>query len=95
MRDTTSLSIALPDDLAQMVKDKVASGAYANESEVIQEGLRALQTRDAGIKGWLEESVLPVYDRVARGDEKLIAADDVFSGLASRYRARRKARSAR
>jgi metal-responsive CopG/Arc/MetJ family transcriptional regulator len=41
MRNTLSLSITLPHDMAQMVEDKVASGAYASESEVIRDGLRA------------------------------------------------------
>jgi antitoxin ParD1/3/4 len=89
MRSTQSLSITLPNDMAQMVKDKVASGAYASESEVIRDGLRALQARDAAVERWLHESVVPVFDRVARGDEKLVDADEVFSGLESRYRARK------
>jgi antitoxin ParD1/3/4 len=89
MRNTQSLSITLPHDMAQMIKDKVASGAYASESEVIRDGLRALQARDAAIERWLHESVVPVFDRVARGDEKLVEADEVFSGLESRYRVRK------
>ena len=80
MRSTQSLSITLPNDMAQMVKDKVASGAYASESEVIRDGLRALQARDAAIERWLHELVVPVFDRVARGDEKLVDANEVFSG---------------
>jgi antitoxin ParD1/3/4 len=95
VRNTESLSITLPHDMAQMIKDKVASGAYASESEVVEEGLRALQTRDAAIEGWLHESVLPVYDRVANGDEKLVDADEVFTGVAARYRARNKTKTAR
>jgi len=67
MRNTRSLSITLPHDMAQMVREKVASGAYASESEVIRDGLRALQARDAAIEQWLRESVVPVFDRVARG----------------------------
>ena len=34
MRKTQSLSITLPREMARMIKDKVASGAYATESEV-------------------------------------------------------------
>jgi antitoxin ParD1/3/4 len=95
MRSTQSLSITLPNDMAQMVKDKVASGAYASESEVIRDGLRALQARDAAVERWLHESVVPVFDRVARGDEKLVDADEVFSGLEARYRARKSKKAAR
>lgn len=95
MRNTLSLSITLPHDMAQMVKDKVASGAYASESEVIRDGLRALQARDAAIERWLQESVVPVFDRVMAGDEELFDAADVFSGLESRYRARKSKKAAR
>jgi antitoxin ParD1/3/4 len=95
MRNTQSLSITLPHDMAQMVKDKVASGTYASESEVIRDGLRALQARDAVIDRWLREEVVPVFDRVVRGDERLIDAQDVFSGLESRYRARQSKKAAR
>lgn len=75
--------------MAKIVKDKVASGAYASESDVIQDGLRALQARDAVIERLLQELIVPVFDRVATGDEKLIDAGDVFSGLASRYGTRK------
>src|SRR4029077_5901811 len=94
MRNTQSLSITLPHDMAQMVKDKVASGTYASESEVIRDGLRALQARDAAIELWLRESVVPVFDRVASGAEKLVDANEVFSGLESRYRTRKSKKAA-
>jgi putative addiction module CopG family antidote len=64
------LNINLPHEMAKIIEDKVASGAYASESGVIQDGLRALQARDAIIERWLQESVVPVFDRVAAGDEK-------------------------
>jgi antitoxin ParD1/3/4 len=95
MRNTQSLSITLPHEMAQMVKDKVASGTYASESEVIRDGLRALQARDAAVERWIRESVVPVFDRVASGDEKLVDANEVFSGLESRYRARKSKKAAR
>ena len=95
MRNTQSLSITLPHDMAQMVKEKVASGAYASESEVIRDGLRALQARDAAIERWLHDSVVPVFDRVMKGEEKLLDPGEVFSGLESRYRSRKSKKAAR
>jgi hypothetical protein len=44
---------------------------------------------ERSIERWLHESVVPVFDRVAAGEEKLIDASEVFSGLESRYRARK------
>ncbi|MGJ4858085.1 type II toxin-antitoxin system ParD family antitoxin [Labrys sp. KB_33_2] len=62
MRSTQSLSITLPHDMAQMVKQKVASGEYATESEVIRDGLRSLQARDAALEKWLRDEVVKSYD---------------------------------
>jgi hypothetical protein len=44
---------------------------------------------DASIDLWLCQSVVPVFDRIAAGTEKLIGAHEVFSGLEARYRARK------
>jgi antitoxin ParD1/3/4 len=46
MRSTRQFSVTLPNEMADMVRSKVASGEYASESEVIRDGLRALQARD-------------------------------------------------
>ncbi|TGD98023.1 ribbon-helix-helix domain-containing protein [Methylobacterium nonmethylotrophicum] len=89
MRTTRPLSITLPHEMAQMVKDKVAAGEYATESEVIRDGLRALLARDAAMERWLREEVVPVFDRVAAGTEPLVPADEVLSGAARRYQARK------
>ena len=62
MRTTRQLSITLPNEMAEMIKDKVASGDYASESEVIREGLRSLRERDMAIERWLREDVVPTYD---------------------------------
>ncbi len=37
MRSTKQMSITLPHEMAQLVKDKVAKGEYASESEVIRD----------------------------------------------------------
>jgi hypothetical protein len=62
---------------------------------VIRDGLRALQARDAAVDRWLREEVVPVFDRVVRGEEKLVDANEVFSGLEARYRARKSKQTAR
>jgi hypothetical protein len=43
----------------------------------------------AAIERWLHESVLPAFDRVMSGDEKLLDMAEVFSELESRYQARK------
>ena len=46
MRTTQQFSITLPNEMAELVRSKVAAGEYATESEVIRDGLRTLATRD-------------------------------------------------
>jgi len=58
MRNSTPLTVTLPPEMAAMVKAKVASGEYASDSEVIRDGLRTLQARDAALEKWLREEVV-------------------------------------
>jgi antitoxin ParD1/3/4 len=62
MRTTRQLSITLPVEMADMVKEKVASGDYASESEVIRDGLRALEERSRAVERWLRNEVVEAYD---------------------------------
>jgi len=81
MRTTQQLSITLPTEMAQKVKAKVASGDYASESEVIREGLRALDERDAVVERWLREEVLPTYDAYKAGKEPTSSLEEVMQRL--------------
>ena len=65
MRNTQPISVTLPHDMAAMVKAKVTSGEYASESEVIRDGLRTLQARDAALENWLRGEVAKSYDEFA------------------------------
>ncbi|MFH1793892.1 MAG: type II toxin-antitoxin system ParD family antitoxin [Pseudomonadota bacterium] len=84
MRTTQQLSITLPTEMAQKVKAKVASGDYASESEVIREGLRALDERDAVVEKWLREEVVPTYDAWKANPDDTLSLDEVFQRLADR-----------
>jgi antitoxin ParD1/3/4 len=93
MRKTQSLSITLPHDMAKAVKDKVASGDYATESEVIREGLRALSERDSALEEWLRTEGVARYDAYKR-DPRGRPADKAFARL-RQHHAKRAKRSAR
>jgi putative addiction module CopG family antidote len=80
MRKTQSLSITLPHEMAKPVKDKVASGAYATESEVIREGLRALGERDAELENWLRTEGVARYDAY-KSNPRGRPAEQVFARL--------------
>ena len=74
--------------MAAMVKAKVASGEYATESEVIRDGLRALQARDAAVDKWLRDEVAKSCDEYAADPSIGIPADDIMARLRASYRAR-------
>jgi antitoxin ParD1/3/4 len=72
-----TLSIALPDDIAEMVRVKVASGDYANASEVVEDGLRTLLERDGDIEAWLRQEVVPTLEKMHQDPSRLIPIEDV------------------
>jgi antitoxin ParD1/3/4 len=88
MRNTSPLSITLPHEMAAMVKAKVASGEYATESEVIRDGLRALQARDTAVENWLQDEVAKSYDEYATDRKSGIPAEEILARLRTAYRAR-------
>ena len=77
MQPTPQFSITLPVEMAEVVRAKVASGEYATESEVIQEGLRMLMARDHTIEQWLRGEVAAAYDEIKADPSKILAADQV------------------
>jgi antitoxin ParD1/3/4 len=84
----SSVQITVPGEIAERIRAKVASGAYASEGEVVGEGLLALEAQEADIERWLKETVAPIYDRVKSGEEALIPIDEIFDGLLERHKAR-------
>jgi putative addiction module CopG family antidote len=74
--------------MAAMVKAKVTSGEYASESEVIRDGLRTLQARDAALENWLRSEVAKSYDEFAADSDIGIPAGEVMARLRASYRER-------
>lgn len=93
MRSTQQFSVTLPNDMAQMVKDKVASGEYASESEVIRDGLRALQARDRALEKWLRTEVAAAYDELKASPSSAVSAEEVRERLAALHESALKKRS--
>lgn len=81
MRTTQQMSITLPVEMARLVKEKVSSGAYASESEVIRDGLRVLQERDIAVERWLREEVAPTYDAYKAAPDKTSSLSDAAERL--------------
>ena len=68
-------TVSLSAEQAAFLDAQVASGAYATASEVVREGLRALQAHDATIERWLRQEVVPTYDEVKAHPELGISGD--------------------
>lgn len=81
MRTTQQMSITLPVEMARLVKQKVSSGAYASESEVIRDGLRALEERDTVVERWLREEAAPAYDVHKANPAKAVPLADAVQRL--------------
>ncbi|MFT4295543.1 MAG: type II toxin-antitoxin system ParD family antitoxin [Micropruina sp.] len=82
MRTTKQFSITLPTNMAQALKDRVASGDYASESEVVRDGLRALFAREEAVETWLRTEVVATYDELRADPSRAISAADVRAHLA-------------
>ena len=91
MRSTQQFSVTLPNEMAQMVKIKVSSGEYASESEVIRDGLRALQARDKAVENWLRQEVAPAYDAMKADPSRGRSVGDVRASLAAEHKRATKA----
>lgn len=88
MRSTQQFSITLPNEMADTVRAKVASGEYATESEVIRDGLRALLARDRAVEAWLKQEVVPAAKALAADPNRGLSPAQVKQQLAGRRRAK-------
>lgn len=90
MAKTRKRSISLTRDLDAAIQRRVASGAYASESDVIRAALDAL----ARVEGETERKLAVVDAAIARGIADADAGrvqpgDKVFADLRGRYLERR------
>jgi antitoxin ParD1/3/4 len=83
MRTTRQLSITLPNEMADALRQRVHSGEYASESEVIREGLRALFARDQAVEAWLREGVATAYDAVVADPSRVVSAQALRARLSA------------
>ncbi|NKN06134.1 type II toxin-antitoxin system ParD family antitoxin [Rhizobium laguerreae] len=84
MRSTQQMSITLPVEMAKRVKQRVSNGDYASESEVIREGLRALQERENAVEHRLQTEVAATYDAYKADPTKAKPLDEVWKRLEAR-----------
>lgn len=86
MRTTQQFSITLPNEMADIIKAKVAAGEYATESEVIRDGLRAMMARDRAVDNWLKQEVAPAYDALKADPARAVTADQLRATLEAEHK---------
>lgn len=86
MRSTQQLSITLPNEMADLVRAKVATGEYASESEVVRDGLRTLLARDHAVEAWLRNQVAPAYDALKADPSRAVSVSNVRATLSAEHR---------
>jgi antitoxin ParD1/3/4 len=83
MQNVEKLSITLPREMARLIREKVAAGEYASNSEVIREALRLLQAEER-VKA---EKLAALRHKINRSIEEggpSLEADEVFQRLKAR-----------
>lgn len=66
MTATRAFNITLPVEIADMMQAKISAGEYANESEVVRDGLLTLVQNNIAIERWLLDDVLPAIEELDR-----------------------------
>jgi antitoxin ParD1/3/4 len=87
MSELAKRTISLPAEHNAYIEKKLKSGGYATASEVVREGLRALQARDEAIEHWLRTDVVAAYDELVEHPERAIPAEEAFRMLSERTKA--------
>ncbi len=81
MPSANAFTVTVPDDLAEMIREKVSAGEYASESEIVSEGLAALKEREIAVEGWLRTRVAAAYDRAASDPGSLLTSAELRARL--------------
>ncbi len=82
---TQEFTITLSDEMAELVRSKVATGEYDSPSDVVQDGLEALMEPDPRLERWLREEVAPAIDAYRADPSRGVSIDVVRAELAERH----------
>ena len=78
-----TMTVELGPQLEQIVEDLIHKGRYRSKSEVLREGIRLVQDREAQLAA-LEAAIDKGIDDLEAG--RLLTEDEVFPDLEVRYR---------
>jgi Arc/MetJ-type ribon-helix-helix transcriptional regulator len=77
------LTLTLPPDLAQIVRERIETDGYANETEVIREALSALSDDRIAHDGDFETTVRTRYAAWSAGTQPTISMEDIRAEFAA------------
>ena len=77
------MSVSLPPDLEQFVRQELASGGYTSEDEILLEGLRLLQKRKKRLQH-LQNDIQIGLDQLDQGEGDLLDMEVVKAKVAQR-----------
>lgn len=80
------MTITLPSALDRLVRDEVARGLYANESEVVSEALRQKFASDA-FAVWVREQASAGFAQLDSGEFVDLTREELMSRLAALHAA--------
>ena len=90
MGQTNRLNITLTDEVViKFVRSKAASGAYASESDLVNQGLMALKEESEERERWEREVLLPAHGRLMASPSSAIPIEQVEQNLEAERRLRR------
>jgi antitoxin ParD1/3/4 len=84
MPNVAKKTISLTPEHAAFVEAKVASGEYASVSEVLREGLRSMQAREAVFEHFLRNEVVPLALELEAHPERMVDGKTGFARLRAR-----------
>ncbi|HZG28291.1 MAG TPA: type II toxin-antitoxin system ParD family antitoxin [Ensifer sp.] len=85
MSRTRALTIELPEEMADMIAEKVRSGEYQSESDVVVDGLLSLVLEDgphqAEIDHWMKTEMVPMLEAIDADPLLLIPIDEAWERI--------------
>lgn len=89
MSKTASLTVTLPESLTDFVRERVDAGRYASSSQVVEEALVLLQTREAERQAVIERIRREIEEGAKQAEAGLLRdGEEVFKELFERHRLR-------
>lgn len=84
---TVKREIELSEEDAAFIEERVKAGE-GRADEVVGSAIKMLREHEAYIDRWIEEEVMPTYERWKAGKEKVYTSEEVFDRLEKRMRKR-------